>query len=263
MKKAGGSALGPQQGRRGAVDEQLRREAPGFGSIAGQVGRIVIQPVATGCLNHGPRGFPKSKYGPVGQGPESRGASPRDARGAPDKTHDRWRTLQRETHEDADTRARPGRAAARGGGPGPGDGRPRPLQGPHRQRLRPRSQGSYAAGAKSPMHSHPDAMLVALGDAKAPFTMPDGKTQVVELKKDTAIYTPAFTHRSPTGTTPGRRHPRGVQGEGAGHGHAADPARGNADDGPRREPARRGLQDHCRAGLPRGRRARPTTSTRW
>ena len=62
---------------------------------------------------------------------------------------------------------------------------------------------SYAAGGKSPMHSHPDAMLVAFGDAKATFTFPDGKTQVVELKKDTALYTPAFTHAvAITGTTP-------------------------------------------------------------
>ena len=61
----------------------------------------------------------------------------------------------------------------------------------------------FAVGAKSPMHSHPDAVLVALGDAKATFTFPDGKTQEVVLKKDEGLYTPAFTH-SPanTGTTP-------------------------------------------------------------
>src|SRR5262245_6904843 len=61
----------------------------------------------------------------------------------------------------------------------------------------------FAAGAKSPMHSHPDAVLVALGDAKATFTFPDGKTQDVELKKETGLYTPAFTHApANTGTTP-------------------------------------------------------------
>ncbi len=61
----------------------------------------------------------------------------------------------------------------------------------------------YAAGAKSPMHSHPDAMIVALGDAKATFTFPDGKTQVMDLKKDSAAYTPTFTHSVVnTGTTP-------------------------------------------------------------
>jgi beta-alanine degradation protein BauB len=61
----------------------------------------------------------------------------------------------------------------------------------------------FPAGAKSPMHSHPDAILVALGDAKATFTFPDGKTQDVELKKETGLYTPAFTHApANTGTTP-------------------------------------------------------------
>ncbi len=34
-----------------------------------------------------------------------------------------------------------------------------------------------AVGAKSVMHSHPDAMLVPLSSGKARFTMPDGKTQ--------------------------------------------------------------------------------------
>jgi hypothetical protein len=44
---------------------------------------------------------------------------------------------------------------------------------------------------------------VALGDAKATFTFPDGKTQDVELKKDAGLYTPAFTHApANTGTTP-------------------------------------------------------------
>jgi beta-alanine degradation protein BauB len=62
---------------------------------------------------------------------------------------------------------------------------------------------SYAAGAKSPMHSHPDSMLVSLGDSTATFTLPDGKTQVVEPKKDAAMYTPALTHSVVnTGTTP-------------------------------------------------------------
>ena len=61
----------------------------------------------------------------------------------------------------------------------------------------------FAPGSKSPMHSHPDAMLVALGDAKARFTFPDGKTQDVELTKEAALYTPAFTHAPDnTGTTP-------------------------------------------------------------
>ena len=50
------------------------------------------------------------------------------------------------------------------------------------------------AGAKSPMHAHPDAVLVPLTDGKARFTMPDGKTEDRLLTKETAAYTPATTH---------------------------------------------------------------------
>lgn len=53
---------------------------------------------------------------------------------------------------------------------------------------------NMAAGAKSPMHSHPDTLVVPLADAKARFTMPDGKTQDVVLTKENASYNPAFTH---------------------------------------------------------------------
>ena len=62
---------------------------------------------------------------------------------------------------------------------------------------------AVSPGAKSPMHSHPDAMLISLQDAKARFTLPDGKTQDMDIGKETASYTPATTH-SPTnvGTTP-------------------------------------------------------------
>jgi quercetin dioxygenase-like cupin family protein len=52
----------------------------------------------------------------------------------------------------------------------------------------------YGVGEKSPMHSHPDAVLVALANGKARFTMPDGKTQDVEITADGGLYTPAFTH---------------------------------------------------------------------
>ena len=50
------------------------------------------------------------------------------------------------------------------------------------------------AGAKSPMHSHPDAILVPFASGKARFTMPDGTTQDLELVKETASWTPAMTH---------------------------------------------------------------------
>ena len=61
---------------------------------------------------------------------------------------------------------------------------------------------SFGLGEKSPMHSHPDAMLVPLDSAKARFTMPDGKTEDVAITKEVALYTPAMAH-SPanTGTT--------------------------------------------------------------
>ena len=62
---------------------------------------------------------------------------------------------------------------------------------------------TYAPGAKSPMHSHPDAMLVSLQDSKARFTLPDGKAQDMEIGKETASYTPATTHAPHNvGTTP-------------------------------------------------------------
>jgi quercetin dioxygenase-like cupin family protein len=53
---------------------------------------------------------------------------------------------------------------------------------------------SYGAGEKSPMHSHPDAMLVPLAAGKARFTMPDGKTEDRVLVAEAPDYTPAFTH---------------------------------------------------------------------
>jgi len=53
---------------------------------------------------------------------------------------------------------------------------------------------TYGAGEKSPMHSHPDAILVPLTSAKVRFTLPDGKTEDRELASEGAIYTPAFTH---------------------------------------------------------------------
>jgi len=53
---------------------------------------------------------------------------------------------------------------------------------------------SVAPGEKTPMHSHPDAILVPLDSGKARFTMPDGKTEDGELAKEVAAYTPASTH---------------------------------------------------------------------
>ncbi len=53
---------------------------------------------------------------------------------------------------------------------------------------------NYAAGAKSKMHQHPDAMAIALGDSKVRFATPDGKSQDVEMANESATYTPAGTH---------------------------------------------------------------------
>ncbi len=53
---------------------------------------------------------------------------------------------------------------------------------------------NFALGEKSPMHSHPDAMLIPFDSAKARFTMPDGKTEDRDITKEVALYTPAFTH---------------------------------------------------------------------
>lgn len=50
------------------------------------------------------------------------------------------------------------------------------------------------AGGKTPMHSHPDAMVVSLSPSKVRFTMPDGKTQDSDLGAESALYTPAGPH---------------------------------------------------------------------
>jgi beta-alanine degradation protein BauB len=53
------------------------------------------------------------------------------------------------------------------------------------------------AGAKSPMHQHPDAIVIALRDGRVRFAMPDGTSRDQTMKVDSATYTPAVTH-SPT-----------------------------------------------------------------
>jgi quercetin dioxygenase-like cupin family protein len=56
---------------------------------------------------------------------------------------------------------------------------------------------AYAAGSNSPMHQHPDAIVVALAPAKVRFAMADGKSQDMDMANESATYTPAGTH-SPT-----------------------------------------------------------------
>jgi quercetin dioxygenase-like cupin family protein len=61
---------------------------------------------------------------------------------------------------------------------------------------------NYPVGAKSVMHSHPDALFISLAPSKARFTTPDGKFQDMEMANDSGLYTPAGTHvPSNTGTT--------------------------------------------------------------
>lgn len=50
------------------------------------------------------------------------------------------------------------------------------------------------ARGKTPTHSHPDAVAVAVTDTKLRHTFPDGKTDDREFKAGTALWTPAVTH---------------------------------------------------------------------
>jgi len=52
----------------------------------------------------------------------------------------------------------------------------------------------YPAGAKSPMHQHPDGIVVPLGTAEVRFTMPDGKSEDRDMASESALYMPAVTH---------------------------------------------------------------------
>jgi len=52
----------------------------------------------------------------------------------------------------------------------------------------------YAPGAKSPMHQHPDSIVIPLVSSKVVFTMPDGTKQDADLANESALYTPAGTH---------------------------------------------------------------------
>jgi oxalate decarboxylase/phosphoglucose isomerase-like protein (cupin superfamily) len=52
----------------------------------------------------------------------------------------------------------------------------------------------YPAGEKSPMHQHPDAIVVPLGASTVRFTLPDGKSEELNMPSESATYTPAGTH---------------------------------------------------------------------
>jgi quercetin dioxygenase-like cupin family protein len=52
----------------------------------------------------------------------------------------------------------------------------------------------YGPHEKSVMHSHPNSVAVFLTDSKAHFTLPDGKTQDMNVKAGETMYTPAASH---------------------------------------------------------------------
>src|SRR4051812_48211662 len=62
---------------------------------------------------------------------------------------------------------------------------------------------SYAPGASSKMHHHPDSIVIPLVTSKVRFATPDGKSAENELAKDSAMYAAAGLH-NPTniGTGP-------------------------------------------------------------
>ena len=52
-----------------------------------------------------------------------------------------------------------------------------------------------AAGDKSAMHSHPEAVVVVLKGGRVRFTFPDGTQKVSELKTGDVMIRPPVTHR--------------------------------------------------------------------
>ena len=81
----------------------------------------------------------------------------------------------------------------------------------------------YAPGAKSPMHQHPDAIVIPMADVKVRFTMPDGKSEDRDMARESATYTPAGTH-SPMNIGAGRIDGLLVEFKSAAPGTAALPA---------------------------------------
>jgi quercetin dioxygenase-like cupin family protein len=53
---------------------------------------------------------------------------------------------------------------------------------------------SLGAGEKTPMHVHPDTIIVPLTNSKVRFTMPDGKSQDSDMAANSAQYAPAGPH---------------------------------------------------------------------
>ncbi len=53
---------------------------------------------------------------------------------------------------------------------------------------------SVGAREKTPMHSHPASILVALTDAHVRFTFPDGRAEEVRIKAGDAVWMDAVEH---------------------------------------------------------------------
>jgi quercetin dioxygenase-like cupin family protein len=49
-------------------------------------------------------------------------------------------------------------------------------------------------GDKTPMHSHPSAVVYVIKGGRVKYTMPDGSTKVAELKTGEALLRPPVTH---------------------------------------------------------------------
>ena len=59
----------------------------------------------------------------------------------------------------------------------------------------------YPANSKSPVHSHPDAIVLALAASKVQFTNADKTTVDSNMANESGMYTPAGTHSSSVGST--------------------------------------------------------------
>ena len=51
-----------------------------------------------------------------------------------------------------------------------------------------------AAGARSPMHSHPPFVLVSVGAARVKLALPDGKAQVLDLRPGAVLWLEGAEH---------------------------------------------------------------------
>ena len=54
---------------------------------------------------------------------------------------------------------------------------------------------TYGPGEKSVMHSHPGGVAVFLTDGNVEFTLPDGKTQDIQVEAGQVIWSPESAHQ--------------------------------------------------------------------